>query len=132
MVALMNHSPNSVLAKKILVVEDELSLVELLTIVFEEHGYHVDSVSNGKYVIDAIRRIEPDAITLDLGLPGLDGQAILTLLAADPKLRNIPVVVVSAFADELKRTPQVRAVVRKPFDLNHLIQEVSRVTSTHP
>ena len=114
-------------AKKVLIVEDDPSLVDLLLLVFEERGYQVRTESNGVGVLDAVRRFRPDVITLDLGLPDLDGQTVLYQLSEDAEGQRIPVVVVSAFADELQPTPQVSAVLGKPFDLSCLLQTIANV-----
>src|SRR5713226_2810727 len=62
-----------------------------------------------------------DLILLDLNLPRLDGQAVLDHLAADPSLRRIPVIIVSANLAPLRATPQVIQIMQKPFDINELL-----------
>ncbi|MBI2941539.1 MAG: response regulator [Chloroflexi bacterium] len=113
------------LTTRVLIVEDDLALVELLDFVLQTEGYQVSVETDGGQVIEAVRRLQPDVITLDLGLPGMDGQEILDHLDADEELRQVPVVVISAFAHELRRTDQVVAVMGKPFDLQQLFDAVA-------
>lgn len=115
------------LANRVLIVEDDPALSELLMLIFQEQGYDATVESRGLSAVEAVRRLRPDVITLDLGLPDLDGQAVLDQLSADAQTRGIPVVVISAFAEDLRPTPQVCAVMSKPFDLNGLLKTIATI-----
>ena len=115
------------LVRRVLIVEDDPALSELLTMVIDEQGYEVTAVASGLAAIEAARQLRPDVITLDLGLPDIDGQAVLDLLGADVRTSSIPVVVVSAFAEVLQPSSQVCAVIGKPFDLNGLLKTIARI-----
>ena len=63
---------------------------------------------------------------LDLMLPRKDGNDVLAELASDPSSSKVPVIVVSAYIDRLRRTPQVRGVLTKPFELPELLNVVAK------
>ena len=79
----------------VLSADDDPVFAEVFRPVLEQLAEQVVQVDSGEEVLTAVRAIEPDAVLLDLHMPGLDGQAVLAALAADPKLRHIPVVVVT-------------------------------------
>jgi len=108
--------------KRILVVDDEISIAETLSIVFEDEGFSCAVAANGRAALDAARRERPDLVVLDLMMPVMDGRAVLQAMRADPALRDVPVVVMSAapalFA-ELPVLPQ--AFLQKPFDIDTMV-----------
>jgi DNA-binding response OmpR family regulator len=108
--------------KRILVVDDEVSIAETLSIVFEDEGFACAVAGNGRIALDEARRERPDLVVLDLMMPVMDGRAMLQAMRADPSLRDVPVVVMSAapalFA-ELPVLPQ--AFLQKPFDIDAMV-----------
>jgi DNA-binding response OmpR family regulator len=108
--------------KRILVVDDEVSIAETLSIVFEDEGFACAVAGNGRVALDEARRERPDLVVLDLMMPVMDGRAMLHAMRADPELRDVPVVVMSAapalFA-ELPDLPQ--AFLQKPFDIDAMV-----------
>ncbi len=109
---------------KVLVVDDQLEIRELIQSLLELHGYQTYSAVDGVEAVELARTLRPHLITLDLAMPRRDGHAVLADLAADPALARIPVVVVSAYAVDLARTPQVVEVLHKPFDAFELVSAV--------
>ena len=83
----------------VMVVEDQNSAAALLSITLRRAGYQVKVVRSGADVLESAVRLRPDAITLDILLPGVDGWEILRSLKESPETRNIPVVVVSVLDD---------------------------------
>lgn len=81
--------------KKVLIVEDDALLAQVLANSFNEEKFGVLNVSNGLEVVEQAKKFEPAAILLDLILPGLDGFAVLKQLKDDEKTKNIPVVIIS-------------------------------------
>jgi PAS domain S-box-containing protein len=79
----------------VLVVDEEKTSNELLSIVFREAGYSVASLSNGKNVLETVKRLKPDIVTLDVCLPDINGWLILKQLRNDPQTASIPVLVIS-------------------------------------
>lgn len=123
----MERLQNQAQVNRVLIVEDDPALSELLMLIFQDQGYEATVESSGLSAIEAVRRLQPDVITLDLGLPDLDGQAVLDRLTADAQTCGIPVIVISAFAEDLRPTPQVCAVMGKPFDLNGLLKTIATI-----
>jgi CheY-like chemotaxis protein len=121
---------DGVARKAILVVEDEPEIQDILSTVFGEEGYLTRRANDGEAAVRLARAEPPALITLDLMLPKKSGHEVLRELASDPITSAIPVVVVSAYTNELARTPQVRAVVPKPFDLGHLLDLTAQIIGT--
>lgn len=80
----------------VLVIEDDMSAAELIRTHLTDGGYRVVLVASGHAGLGAARRLQPHAITLDLGLPDLDGWEVLYRLKNDPATQGIPVLIVSA------------------------------------
>lgn len=115
--------------KKVMIVEDDLAIAGLLETVVESEGYEVVPVHDGETAVAKARSERPDLITLDLALPRKDGVAVLRDLVAADDTRDIPVIVVSAFTNDLTRDDRRRVayVVTKPFDLEDLVGKINRV-----
>ena len=110
---------------RILIVEDEGDIRNLLVELLEEDGYRVSSACDGQ---DALRQVLlwwPDLILLDLMLPIMSGWQVLRVLAEHEMLGRIPVVVVSAFECDMK----VAAVIPKPFEVEEVLASVHRLAS---
>ena len=116
---------------RVLIIEDEPDILDLIGDLLALEGYEVHTLQRIPYGLDQIRLLAPNAIVLDLRLPGVGGIELLRLLAADLKLRRTPVVICSG-ASDLTRVygPEIATlgceVVRKPFDLEDLIGSVRR------
>ena len=89
-------------ASLVLVVEDDPAFAELLQHYLEDCGYRVAHVGSGEQVLERVSELHPDAITLDVVLPGRDGLAALRALKADPRTARIPVLVVSVVDDRVR------------------------------
>jgi ribonuclease P protein subunit RPR2 len=120
---------------KILLVDDEPALRELLRATFEGADVSVDEASSGQEAEERIRRRRPDVVVLDLRMPGMDGTELCKRLQADPKTKSIPIVLLTGAAPEEARRAQragAAALVRKPFsplDLLAVVQQVAGKTS---
>ena len=111
----------------VLIIDDEPDARLLL----EEHvlsfGMRPISATNGLEGLQLARELMPDLVTLDLKMPGMDGWSVLREFKADPKLRNVPVVVVSVIADEARGTFLGHMdLVGKPVDRDALEEAVRR------
>ncbi len=87
--------PNS---RKVLVIDDEISIVAYLTAVLEDNGYVAHSVVNAESAMAIAREDPPDLITLDIMMPRRSGIALYQQIKLDPELCEIPVVFISAFS----------------------------------
>ncbi len=120
---------------RILVVEDDVDTIEMMRLALRRVGYNVDIAADGYEALSLARRWRPQAILLDLRLPGMDGYEALTHLKRSLDTQNIPIVVTSAhFADLEKEERRLKAlgVVRflpKPFTVNQLVTEIDQVLS---
>ena len=112
--------------EKVVVVEDDGEIRDLETFVLGAEGNHVVGGADGEAAAPTVKKEGADLVLLDLMLPGKDGNAVLADLQADPATANVPVIVVSAYTERLRATPQVKRIVPKPFDINELLEAVTR------
>ena len=84
----------------ILVVDDETDILELIRYNLQKEGYRVTTVKTGEEGLQLIRDMKPDVVVLDLMLPGLDGLSVCNRLKRDDTTRNIPVVTLTAKAED--------------------------------
>ena len=109
----------------IVVVDDEETICETLKDVLEEEGYAVECASDGVEALSLLRgmRVMPRMIILDLLMPRMDGNAVISSLKADPALADIPVVVSTS---DPSRAPSGVLIMRKPVDLDMLLDTVRK------
>lgn len=115
--------------KRILIIEDEISIQQLLQLVLSKEGYEVHSCQSGREAIGAIKQVHPHLVLLDVMLPGMDGRSVLSIMAQDQELNSIPVLITSALVEsEMMFQPfaQVKGFCAKPFVLKDLVQKVKR------
>lgn len=86
--------------ERILVVDDEEDLLELVNYNLSREGYRVETVATGEAALAAARRHLPDLIVLDLLLPNVDGLEVCRLLKSDPQTKGIPVIMLTAKSEE--------------------------------
>ncbi|MEI8350043.1 MAG: response regulator [Candidatus Omnitrophota bacterium] len=118
------------MARKILVIEDELSVRRLVEFIFSKNGFEVVGAGNGQEGLDLARQHNPDLIILDLRLPIMDGVAVGKELKGDEKLRKIPVILVTASTDNIEekvRESLVDSYFLKPFDYQELLKKVEEL-----
>ena len=103
--------------RPVLVIEDNPGIKELLTDILESGGYLVVALESALGAAEVVRRINPCAIILDLGLPYRSGASLLAEMKADPHTASIPVIVVSALPDTLTedRRAMAAAILQKPL-----------------
>jgi len=117
--------------KRILIVDDEDDIREVAQVSLElVGGYEVLTASSGRAGVERARGAQPDAILLDVMMPAMDGPATLVALRADPRTRDIPVVILTAktHAAERQRLGQLgaAAILTKPFDPLKLAGDVAK------
>jgi len=117
---------------RILVAEDDPALREALRDVLALAGYAAVTVSDGTQALAAARADPPDLIILDHLMPGLDGLSVLRALQADPRLRGIPVILLTGAAHDLPPHPGVAAIVEKPFQMVPLQDTVRSLLASRP
>jgi len=116
--------------KRILIVEDNLELIHVLTTLFRGHGYAVVSAADAASAVREALKTKPDLILLDLGLPGGDGFVVMERVKALIPLTAVPIVILSALDtdenEQRARQQGATAFLRKPFDNKSLLEAVQR------
>ena len=82
--------------KKILIVEDEESLIKLESILLTSKGYEVEGVADGLAAMEAVKKSHPDLVLLDIMLPEIDGFEVCRRIKEDTETRDIPVIMLTA------------------------------------
>lgn len=121
---------------RVLVVDDDDVIRQLITVNLELEGFEVATAVDGQDCLDKVKDVHPDVITLDIMMPRLDGWEAASRLRADPETADIKVVLLSARAQEadLERGSRigVDAYLTKPFDPDELIEVVRRLAGLPP
>ena len=117
---------------KILCIDDEPGVVELVSLIFKSQNIQVVGANTGQEGLDLMRRNPPDAVLLDIMMPEMDGWEVYKEIRADEKLKNIPVIIVTArnssFEEIIARDRAgVNDYVTKPFVPNDLRESVTLV-----
>lgn len=117
--------------KKILVVEDDADLVELLCFHLRKAGFSVGTAPDGIEGLKKTRSLSPDLILLDLMLPELDGFAFCEILRRDPATASVPIVILTAVSSQLARFTGLESgatdYITKPFSPKHLLERVQQL-----
>lgn len=112
------------MAKKIMVVDDELHVVKYLTSLFQDNGYETCAAPDGEEAYSLLREEKPDLITLDLQMPHERGTKFYQRLRKDPDFSDIPVIVISGLSAPHRAIKKAVASISKPFDPDELISIV--------
>jgi DNA-binding response OmpR family regulator len=113
--------------KKILIVEDNEFIVEVMSYILVNRGYEVTSLTDGDEVFDNINANYPDLLILDDELPGIAGREICRLIKLNPSTENMPIIICSGSDTIDESLTQVGApndVLHKPFDIDSLVSKV--------
>ena len=117
--------------KKVLIIEDEKDLAELLAFNLEKEGYAAHCVHDGKLGLERAAADVPDLILLDLMLPGLLGTEVCKALRKDPRTARIPIIMITAKGDEIDRVVgfEVGAddYIVKPFSMREVLLRIKSV-----
>ena len=113
--------------KKILVIEDEPVIGEMMCILLEMEGYNVISLSDTGLARRKLHDQEVAMVMLDLSLKGEDGQSMCAYIKAQDDLKDIPVVLVSGNHELEQITVTIGAddYIKKPFDMEHFLEKVN-------
>ena len=113
--------------KKILVVDDDPAILEVIKIILEDNNYEVETSENGNFV-ENFNGINPDLILLDVLLSGEDGRDIARALKSQKNTREIPIVMISAHPNAYEGSLKSGAddFISKPFDIDHLLEVVDK------
>ena len=114
--------------KKILIVEDEEDIQELLKFFLEDNDYQTMIASDGIEAIDTFHRFQPDMILLDIMIPKIDGYAVCELIRKESK---IPIIMITALSDETNQLKGfdllIDDYVTKPFSMPILLRKIQAI-----
>ena len=118
--------------KCILCIEDEPEMVDLMRLILGRRGFEIKGAVGGVEGLKMIREELPDLVLLDLMMPDMDGWEVYQQMKADEKTRNIPVIVVTAKAQNIDKVlglhiAKVDDYISKPFSPEELMNSVERV-----
>jgi two-component system phosphate regulon response regulator PhoB len=116
---------------KILVVDDEEDILDLVKYNLEKEGYRVTAVETGEEALDSARSMKPDLLLLDLMLPGVDGLEVCKILKYNPETSQIPIVILTAKGEESDIVAGLELgaddYISKPFSPKVLVARVRAV-----
>jgi two-component system phosphate regulon response regulator PhoB len=117
---------------KILIIEDELSLVELITYNLKKNGYDVDVANDGEAALDKIfGDVKYDLVLLDWMLPHISGLELCRRIRKDKSTKNIPLIMITAKGEEEDKIRafenEIDDYITKPFSINELVARVKAV-----
>ena len=118
--------------KKVVCIEDELEMIELVKLILGRNKFEVTGAVGGHEGLDKIAEIQPDLVLLDLMMPEMDGWEVYQKMKASEEMRDIPVIVVTAKAQSIDRVlglhiARVDDYITKPFGPQELLDSVERV-----
>lgn len=119
-------------SRKIVYIEDEQEMIDLIRLILVRKGYEVIGASGGREGLDLIRKLLPDVVLLDLMMPDMDGWDVYQQIKADETTRQIPVIVVTAKAQSIDKVlglhiAKVEDYISKPFSPQELVNSLERV-----
>jgi len=117
--------------KRVVCVEDEPEMIDLVRLILGRQGYEVIGANGGIAGLEIIQREKPDLVLLDLMMPDMDGWEVYQQLKADEDLRDIPVIVVTAKAQSIDKVlglhiAKVDDYITKPFGPQELLESVEK------
>jgi len=119
----------SSMRKKILIVEDDPDILELLSLVLSDAGYEVDKAEHALGAVCAVVRSAPDLVLADIRMPIVDGMGLASELKSHEDTRHIPVVAVTGFDTPESRASAIRAgydgYIAKPIDTTRFPEQIA-------
>ena len=115
--------------KKVLLIEDEEIIIELLQKKVEREGYDVSVARNGREGLEVMKKVKPDLVLLDIVMPEMDGFGVMENMNKDKELKDIPIVIISNSGQpvELDRAKELGAkdwLIKTEFDPKEVIEKV--------
>ena len=120
--------------KRILCIEDEPEMIDLIRLILGRRGFEVSGATGGKAGLEAVRSQHPDLVLPDLMMPDMDGWEVYQQMKADEATRRIPVIVVTAKAQSIDKVlglhiAKVDDYIAKPFSPQELLTSVEKTLS---
>lgn len=117
---------------RVVCIEDEPEMIDLVRLILGRKGFEVTGAPGGQEGLRVIAQLKPNLVLLDLMMPDIDGWEVYQRMKADPEIRNIPVIVVTAKSQSIDRMlglqiAKVDDYVTKPFGPAELLRSVEKV-----
>jgi len=117
---------------RVVCIEDEPEMIDLIELILNRRNFELVGAVGGREGIETVTRLKPDLVLLDLMMPDVDGWEVYQQMKADPELKTIPVIVVTAKAQSIDKVlglhiAKVDAYVTKPFGPQELMASVNEV-----
>jgi len=118
--------------KRLVYIEDEPEMIDLVRLILGRRGFVVSGANGGRQGLELVRSELPDMILLDLMMPDMDGWDVYHQLKSDEQTRDIPVIVITAKAQNIDkvlglRVAKVEDYIAKPFSPQELLERVEEV-----
>lgn len=118
--------------RRVVYIEDEQEMIDLVRLILNRKGFEVLGANGGREGLDLIRQESPDLVLLDLMMPDMDGWDVFQRMKADESTRDIPVIVITAKAQNIDRVlglhiAKVDDYISKPFSPQELIESIDQV-----
>lgn len=123
------------MTKKVLVIDDEPEMLNLVKFTLERGGFEVSTCDNGRAAWDAILASKPDLLVLDVMLPGIDGYSLQIKISQDEATKDMPIIVLTALEPSktlFQKFPQVVGFMTKPFKTEELLEAVQSALAKSP
>ena len=123
---------NNTGAIKIVCIEDDPEMIELVKLILTRKGYNVTGATNGPEGLEAVKQVKPDLVLLDLMMPDMDGWEVFQRIRGNDQTKDVPVIVVTAKAQSIDKVlglhiAKVDDYITKPFGPSELLSSVLRV-----
>ncbi len=117
---------------KIMVVDDEPDLLEVVKLILESDGYQVVTANSGQEALDLIEKEMPDLVLLDIIMPRMDGWEVFSRIKSNSKTHDIPVIMLTAKDQRIDKLIGLHVVrvddyITKPFGRAELLERIKRV-----
>jgi DNA-binding response OmpR family regulator len=118
--------------KKVVCIEDDAAMIDLVKLILKNRGYDVVGATRGPDGLELIATEKPDLVLLDLMMPDMDGWDVYQRMKADDYMKTIPVIVVTAKAQQIDKVlglniAKVQDYITKPFSPADLVKSINRV-----
>ena len=112
----------------ILIIDDDESILDAVSLLLSDFGYHVDTISRGEEARVKVPELLPNIILLDVLMSGVDGRDICKSLKQDEKTKHIPIIMLSAHPGVSKNMSEYGAdgFLSKPFEIDDLLKTIEK------
>jgi DNA-binding response OmpR family regulator len=117
----------SIMRQRILILDDDTDLLELMSMLLCDSGYETLALSSGEKIFEAIQLFHPDLVLMDVMLAGMDGRVICSKIKRQASLLGLPVILISGthnLADSLLHRDAPNDYITKPFEMAFLLNKI--------